>query len=126
MRKRKKAKAERRKRPRRAQRLENYLSIAYRVRMKEKRWKQVAYRDVSGLGIAILANEPLAINREVDIAINVNGHPDPARILCRVVWRRRQAPGRFKIGLEFVKTENNARLIEFLCEKIMDLSLNEA
>lgn len=120
-----KTKSEKRKTTRRnAQRLYSHLRVQYKKTGKKVPWHSVGYKDISGVGIGLLVNEAVPVDEKLDIALSLKDDPKPCHVKARVVWCRKEKYGTFKLGLEFEKTESDARLIEMLCEKIVDLSLD--
>lgn len=121
-----KNKAEKRKAQRRkAQRLETSLQVSYKLQGKSQSWKWVAYKDISGMGLGLLTNEPLKIDDKIDVLVNLGKELKPVNILCRVAWCSKLKQGAYRVGLEFLKTKSDIRLMEFVCDKILDLSLKE-
>ena len=124
MRKRKRKTERRRFRRRRAQRLQSSLHIRYKKKGNKSNWKWVAYKDISGIGIGLLTNEPLKVNNRVNVSIHMKNNPEPVQVECRVVWCSALDKGMYKVGLEFSKVKDSIRFIEFLCDKMLDLSLS--
>ncbi len=54
----------------------------------------------------------------------IKNDPNPFNATAKGVWCCKLKPGVYQAGLEFEKTQSDSRLIEMLCEKIVDLSLD--
>ena len=120
-----KTKAKKRKSVRRkAERLHSNLLVHYKKTGKKCPWVSVAYKDISGVGIGLLVNQSLPRGEKIDIALYILDDPKPCNVRARVMWCRKIKQGLYKVGLEFIKAESDARLIEMLCEKIVDLSID--
>ncbi len=83
----------------------------------------MACQDISGKGLKILLSETLKIKEQIDVLLCPQDKSNPISSLCRVAWCRQTKNGKFMAGLEFVRIKEQERFMEFLCEKIIDFSL---
>ena len=111
-------------RRRNAERLYQKLHVSYKKSGKKESWRSVAFRDISGIGMGILLNEPLKIDDRVNVLITLKGISKPCQIPARVMWCTRVYPHGYKAGLQFIEGVTHDYLINFLTEKIIDLSLD--
>jgi len=109
---------------RRAERLYSNIYVYYKKADKKDSWKSVAHKDISGIGVGLFVNEPLKINMRVNIAFYLKGDSKPCSTTAKVVQCRKIKGGLYQAGLEFEEAQKDTRLIEMLCGKIVDLSLD--
>lgn len=101
-----------------AQRLNISMSIVYKVRGK--------CSDISGKGIKMSTVQPLTPGSQVEIVIpKIVLDAMPFTALTKVVWSRQAPGGKFEAGLSFIKIKKREQFMQFLCEKMIDLSLDQ-
>ncbi len=126
---------------RKAQRAPIALTVWCRSRGSQQNIKGLS-KDISGLGISLFTHQPLERGASVGIMI-VTGHrfrtgdkiellfqpskKNPAAIPVkgRVVWSKKIRAGRYQAGLRFEKIADPIEFIEFICDKLIDVSFNQ-
>lgn len=108
---------------RKCQRLCLVLSIKYKKSKDSCFHNAIACQDISGKGLKILLHEALKIEDRIQILLCLPDKTNRISTFCSVVWCRQNEDDNFMAGLEFVKIKEHERFMEFLCEKIVDLSL---
>lgn len=107
---------------RKCQRLPLCLSVKYK-KPKDSSFHNAACKNIGGKGLKIFLPEGLKTKEEVEILLYLPDKSGVISSLCRVVWCTQNNEGNFAAGLEFVKLKERQRLMEFLCERMIDLSL---
>lgn len=108
---------------RKYQRIGLLLSVKYKKPKNNSFRDSMACQDISGKGVKILLREALKTKEQIDILICPKDKSNPISSLCRVAWCKQTKNSNFMAGLEFVRIKEQERFMEFLCEKIMDSSL---
>lgn len=85
--------------------------------------KGIACQDISGGGLGITLQHALKVKDKIEVILYLDGEPDPINAICKVIWCRQNENKKFRAGLKFVKVKDHQRFLVYLCEKIIDLSL---
>lgn len=109
---------------RKFQRIKIPLKIKYNYSAKEKSQASATCKDISGGGVRFVTSKPLSIKDRVTVSIyfDCNG-PKIFNSLCKVVWINKVKDGVLEAGLKFIHTRPNPDFTNFLCDKILDVSL---
>jgi len=110
---------------RKAQRFETPLEVVYRHK-SERKWIKTTCKNISGKGIKLFARQLFKLGDKVEVIIrSKDPNSKSFTTSCKVVWSKEIAKDRFEVGLSFIKIENRNEFIEFICKKMIDLSLTE-
>ena len=107
-----------------AERLYSKIFVQYKRIEKKGPWKPVVYNDLSGGGVGLITDEPIQNAERILLAIYLHNDPKPCTVTAKLTWCREIKPGMYKCGFKFEKTQEDTRLMDMLCEKMMDLSLD--
>lgn len=116
-----KTKTERRK----SQRLGLVLPVKYKKENSKCYRRGLACQDISGRGIKISLRDALRVNDKLEVILSMPAKTDKLNAFCRVTWCKQKKGGNFTAGLEFLKIKQRQIFMEFLCEKIIDATLNQ-
>lgn len=108
---------------RKSQRIYCCLPIKYKEPGSSSFRKGIACQDMSGGGLGITLHHPLKIKDKIGVMLYLDGESGPINAICKVIWCRQKEDGRFRAGLKFIKVKDHERFLEYVCEKIIDLSL---
>lgn len=107
---------------RKCQRLQIPLEIRYKLSEKDGKAYGIKCLNISGVGMKIETKEWLRVGQNIDISIYLPTHKKLVTINTRVVWSEKNRDGYWS-GLKFLKIKPQTEFTEFLCEKILDISL---
>lgn len=104
------------------QRLTIPLKVRYKAVGKGDKEYGIKCLNISGVGMQIETKESLKAGQNIDIVVYLQGEKELVTINTRVVWSEKNKEGYWS-GLKFLKIEPQTEFTEFLCEKILDISL---
>lgn len=104
------------------QRLAIPLEIRYKAAGKGRREHKIKCLNISGVGMKIETKEGLKAGQNIDILVYLPTEKKLVTINTIVVWSEKNKGGYWS-GLKFLKIEPQTEFTEFLCEKILDISL---
>lgn len=107
---------------RKCQRLAIPLEVRYKAAGKGGSEHGIKCLNISGVGMRIETKEFLRQGQKIDIVVYLPGEKELATITTKVVWSEKNKEGYWS-GLKFLKIEPQTEFTEFLCEKILDISL---
>lgn len=108
---------------RKAERINSSIKVDYRSPGSGRSWKKASCKDVSGIGIGLSLKEPVKINDKITISMCPSKKTGPVKAICKVIWCVQAGKGSYKSGLEVIEVDDPARFIEFICDKMLSLSL---
>lgn len=113
---------EKQKEKRQCQRFNIPLKVRYKLKDKDKKEYGIKCLNISGIGMKIETNENLKPGQNINILVYLPTEKKLVTISARVVWSEKNKEGHWS-GLKFLKIEPRIEFTEFLCEKILDISL---
>lgn len=109
---------------RKAQRIHFSVDVAYKPhKKKNKLWEHAHCKDISGMGIGLCVKSQLKADEKVKVSIRSDDNTLPVLATCRVIWCVKTEEGSHKAGLEVIEVNDPVRFTEFICDKIINLSL---
>lgn len=107
---------------RRAERLPIKMKVCYKAPRSKTPWKDASCKDISGVGIGLLLNEPLKANSKVEMMLYSNDDSKPIWVSCKVVWCGQAPRHKYRAGVEIVKVKEMTRFVNFICTQLMSNS----
>ena len=110
---------------RKTQRLHLPFKVKFKPKGKKCPWQKADPKNISGGGIGVFMNKPFRPNDKVEMLLYMKGYPRPISAICKVDWYRQVEEDKFRVGLKFIEIKDHPEFMIFLCEKMVDLSLNQ-
>ena len=108
---------------RKTQRFNIPLGLKCRFAGRNKTWKTLKLKDISGGGIGLSSNQRLSEKSQMEVLISAPDLPRPIEATCTVVWQKKEEQGKFRAGLKFEKIRNYEEFISLICDRMLKLSL---
>jgi len=108
---------------RKAERIPLKLSVKYRIKGSRAQFKEALNENVGGLGLNLVVGGPLPKNALVELVLRPFDTKKQYKMLCMVRWCRQIDKNKFQVGVCFNKINEYMSFVEFLCEKIMCVSM---
>jgi len=106
-----------------AQRFMLSLKIKCR-RPGQNRWALTLCNNLSGTGTMLITTQPFERDDTMEIMIPGSEYePEAFHIIGKVVWLKKITNEKFKAGIHFTEIADKSRFIDFVCEKMLSLSL---
>ncbi len=110
---------------RKAQRIYLPLNLEYIPKHDPQNPIKIELKNISGRGIAAVLPRKFDKNDRVDLLIYLPEKSEPIKASCMVVWNKEIDKEKFLTGFKIFRADDYHGLIQFLCDKILELSLEE-
>lgn len=102
-----------------------YLTLPLKYKKPEDSCFQqaIACKDLSGGGLKVLLPRPLKIGEKIEVAIYLREGSGPVSAICKVLRCKQEGEDKYGAGLKFLKINDKEDFMQFLCEKLIELSI---
>ena len=108
---------------RKSQRVPMRFPIKWRVR-GSSRWQTATCENLSGGGLGLCIHAPCPDRSTIE-AILMPPKPKPLRAVCSVRWHKPLIKNKTFLGVAFVTLTDLPRFMEFLCEHLLEQTLDD-
>ncbi len=96
--------------------------VKYRAIGEKKSWNRAPAECLSGKGLKIIMNRPLKAGYNMEVSFSLGRKSQPLYVSCSVIWCKKHKKNKYKTGLKILKVNNLPSFLNFIGEKMLELS----